>query len=79
MFFNCGIFLYVFKVELIRGNGTLLRSNIEDIVTPEDVCSKWPQVTNMSNPTSAGNIQVIVLCCYWFLTSFWVNIKDEVE
>jgi hypothetical protein len=46
-------------VQILRGNGSLLRQSIQDIVTPEDVCNKWEKVTDMTDATVTPSIQVI--------------------
>lgn len=49
---------FMFTVQITRGSGCLLRKNIKDYISPEDVSKKWEQVTDLSNAEIALSIQV---------------------
>lgn len=44
------------KLHIIRGKGSLLRSSIDDRVTPEFVRDKWSAVTDMTNARHFANM-----------------------
>ena len=44
------------KVHIVRGKGALLRTSIDEDVTPEFVRNKWSQVTDMSNAENLPSI-----------------------
>lgn len=67
------------KVQIVRGNGSLLRKSIVDVVTPEDVCNKWKKVTDMTNASPLDNIQeatMSLLSCLETLRSGNANDRE---
>lgn len=45
--------------HLVRGTGALLRHNITDTVSPENVRDVWNQLTDMSQANRLNSLEVI--------------------
>lgn len=45
---------------MVRSSGCVLRKNLDDIVTPENVQENWSDIVDMTSAKHASNMEVYI-------------------